>query len=144
MPGIVAIRPYGNETIGSQDAVQNTPSIILDSADQALAADFTYPIRYYFVRRGSEIRIYQDDPTSTPILICHKQFLGIYSIYASQTGSPGTEVIYRPRLTIGDPGWLYTAGMQTNDGLIPGNPVSVRLYQISAVIGIGPYTAATL
>lgn len=39
---------------------------------------------------------------------------------------------------------LYTASQQTNDTLTPGNPVKVRVYQVSQIVGRGAYVEATL
>lgn len=38
----------------------------------------------------------------------------------------------------------YTAAQQTTDGLTPGDPVTVRIYQISATVGRGHYSEATI
>lgn len=35
------------------------------------------------------------------------------------------------------PDWTYTAAMQTADGLTPGNPIHLKIYQVSAVSGRG-------
>lgn len=38
----------------------------------------------------------------------------------------------------------YTAAQQTTDGLTPGDPVTVRVYAVSEVVGRGNYTEATV
>lgn len=39
---------------------------------------------------------------------------------------------------------LYTAAQQTADGLTPGDPINVRVYQVGSVVKRGNYTEATL
>jgi len=39
---------------------------------------------------------------------------------------------------------VYSAAQQTTDGLTPGDPVTVRIYQISAAVGRGHYREATI
>lgn len=42
------------------------------------------------------------------------------------------------------PHFLYTASQQTHDGFTPGNLLKVRISQISAIVGAGMYTEATI
>lgn len=42
------------------------------------------------------------------------------------------------------PDWTYTADMQTADGLTPGNPLHLKIYQVSAQVGRGRPLEVTL
>lgn len=42
------------------------------------------------------------------------------------------------------PSYLYTAASQSGNGLTPGNPVHVKIYQVSSVVGNGYGTEATV
>lgn len=42
------------------------------------------------------------------------------------------------------PATIYTAAQMTEDGLTPGDPVKIRVYQISAALGRGGYSEATI
>jgi hypothetical protein len=42
-----------------------------------------------------------------------------------------------PKLLRFTPDWTYTADMQTADGLTPGDPIHLKIYQVSAQVGRG-------
>lgn len=42
------------------------------------------------------------------------------------------------------PGVTYTTDQQTEDGFTPGDPIKVRVYQVSSIVGKGFYTEVTL
>lgn len=56
-----------------------------------------------------------------------------YEIDVIDGGSPTTNSPY----TVSTNSWTYTAAMQTADGLTPGDPVTVHVYQVSDVVGRG-------
>jgi len=47
-------------------------------------------------------------------------------------------------ITAATPTASYTAALQTADGLTPGNPVVLRVFQISATVGRGIQRSATV
>lgn len=42
------------------------------------------------------------------------------------------------------PATIYTAAQQTEDGFTPGDPIKVRIYQVSALLGRGGFAEATI
>lgn len=64
-----------------------------------------------------------------------------YEIDVLDGGSPA--VVLRT-ITATDETAIYTAAQQTTDGLTPGDPVTVRVYQISATVGRGTALEGTV
>lgn len=55
-----------------------------------------------------------------------------------------SDYITQHKLRSSMPNLFYTAVQQTADGLTPGNAIKFRVYQVSAIVGRGPYVEATI
>lgn len=62
-----------------------------------------------------------------------------YELVIAGTGLPVTRISVSGAVT-----YLYTAAAQTSDGLTPGDPVTLRIHQLGAVVGLGYGTEATI
>lgn len=61
------------------------------------------------------------------------------------TAVGGTYKVEKVVMTINpQPATIYTANQMTEDGLTPGDPVDVRVAQVSAIVGVGGWAEATL
>ncbi|HEU4770093.1 MAG TPA: hypothetical protein VFS77_22185, partial [Pyrinomonadaceae bacterium] len=67
-----------------------------------------------------------------------------YEMYEVDVIGPGSPTEVINTLTATDEGIVYLASEQTTDGLTPGDPVTVRVYQISSTIGRGYVLEGTI
>lgn len=141
--------PAGSElaawlSIGPTDPNKAAPEssagypIVNAQAGDRFAIEYRKGILYFFKNHAG--------PQSVPI---HSQAAPLayapYWVRCSFATNAFTTAIKNPRLlrlTTAD--WTYTADMQTADGLTPGDPIRLKLYQISAIVGRGQALDVTL
>jgi len=112
----------------------------------------TYPIvtgdRLMMESRGGVISYYQNysGRTSVPLYVSRVVInqADSYYITLSTLSDPSSSQIVTPRLYRFLPESLYTTGQQTQDFGSIQSSIKIRVKQISAVVGAGPYTEATL
>lgn len=102
--------------------------------------------RIRILMSGSEFRVYLNwaSPSSVPIHVTGIAPAPPYIVgmYASSTTFA---YLAKAVMTIGpQPATVYSAAQQTADGLTPGDPVTVQIGQVSAILGLGAVTEATI
>lgn len=97
---------------------------------------------------GSEIRFTRSwvGPGTPPFYIAPVAPTFPYHAYAHARGNGVTgATVGKAVMTINpQPALVYAAAQQTQDGLTPGDPVKLRIYQVSAIVGNGAYREATI
>lgn len=118
------IGAVGNTTVASGDRL-----MIEYSGDQ---------VRYYLNYAGVNsipLFISTTPPSSFPLMV------ETYSLNGTGTT---VAILHSATIQKQTPDAFYTAEQQTADGLTPGDPVKVRIRQVSATVGRGDYVEATL
>lgn len=98
---------------------------------------------------GSEIRFTRDwvGPGTPPFYIAPIAPTYPYHAFGHARGNGvlSNGIVQKVVMTINpQPGTVYSAAQQTQDGLTPGDPVKLRVMQLSATVGPGDYAENTI